>query len=50
MNYKLTDNSNIIVKIEEDGTQRSVPIDPANRDYREYLEWIALGNTPEPLE
>lgn len=27
-----------------------IPFDPANRDYQEYLEWIAEGNTPEEAE
>lgn len=25
-----------------------VPADEGNRDYREYLDWLAEGNTPEP--
>lgn len=25
-----------------------IPLDPANRDYREYLEWVAAGNEPLP--
>ena len=25
-----------------------IPDDPGNRDYREYLDWLAAGNTPEP--
>ena len=26
----------------------SIPMTPGNRDYQEYLEWIAEGNTPTP--
>lgn len=27
-----------------------IPIDERNIDYREYLSWIALGNTPLPAD
>ena len=27
-----------------------IPFDPANGDYQQYLEWLALGNTPLPAE
>ena len=28
----------------------SIPFDPANTDYQEYLEWVADGNTPEAAD
>ena len=28
----------------------SIPADNANTDYKEYLEWVAEGNTPEEAE
>lgn len=27
-----------------------IPFDPANRDFQEYQEWIALGNQPLPAD
>jgi hypothetical protein len=28
----------------------SIPLDPANTDYQEYLKWVAEGNEPEPSD
>jgi len=42
--YKLTQFETIKRLI--DGA--CIPPNPANRDYQEYLEWLAKGNTPEP--
>lgn len=36
-------NHNIVATI--DGTEMSVPLDPANRHYAAILEWVAEGNT-----
>jgi hypothetical protein len=37
----------IIQRIED---KAIIPTDPNNRDYQEYLEWLAEGNTPEPID
>ena len=34
----------------EGTTKISIPIDPANIDYQEYLEWVAAGNTAEAAD
>ena len=44
MTYQLTTSTSI--KRLSDGA--FIPNDPGNRDYRDYLEWVEAGNTPEP--
>lgn len=55
MNYQLVNSSYqgadpSIKKTQDDGTVLSIPPDPANTDYQEYLEWVDEGNTPDPAE
>ena len=51
--YKLLKNPfinqelNVIQRI-VDGA--CIPFDEDNRDYQEYLKWVAAGNTPLPAE
>jgi hypothetical protein len=44
--YKLTKHTSILRLADN----ASIPADPANRDYAEYLEWLAAGNDPLPAD
>ena len=39
-----------ITKIDTGGFKLSIPTDPANTDYQEYLKWVAEGNEPLPAD
>jgi len=43
--YNDTDGNQAGVNATIDGTEMSVPLDPANRHYAAILEWVADGNT-----
>jgi hypothetical protein len=44
--YKLTKH-NSLIRLADNA---SIPADPANRDYAEYLELVAAGYTPAPAD
>ena len=50
MQYKLISNhrNEIVCILSFDG--KSIPFDPDNTDYQEYLKWVSEGNTPEPAD
>ena len=39
-----------VMKDNGNGRHLSIPIDEANTDYQEYLEWVAAGNTAEAAD
>ncbi len=47
MSYKLSPASRGVICL-ADNTR--IPFAPGNRDYQDYLDWLAEGNTPEPAD
>jgi hypothetical protein len=45
--YKLTKDNTSVIRL-SDGAH--IPFAPGNRDYSEYQEWLAAGNTPQPVD
>lgn len=39
-------NDKMIVRVEDNAF---IPMDEANKDYQEYLKWVAEGNTAEEV-
>ena len=48
--YKLFNLYNVSVSVSRLSDNVSIPFDPENTDYQEYLAWLAEGNTPEPAD
>ena len=53
MSYKLIspvvtgDPTSSVMRLSDNA---SIPFDPANTDYQEYLEWVAAGNTADAAD
>lgn len=47
MIYQLTQSSSEVKRLSDNAT---IPFDPANTDYQQYLKWLDEGNTPEPAD
>ena len=45
--YKLLDGGRCILFVP---SQKTIPADEGNKDYQEYLEWLAAGNQPDHFE
>ena len=47
---KLPNSQELAQVIQRVSDGASIPFDEGNRDYKEYLKWVAEGNTPEPAD
>ena len=48
LKYKLVNHPEIAIQSGLSGILRTV--DNENRDYQDYLAWVAEGNTPDPAD
>ena len=52
MTYKLINDitTGTLASIQIKGTNKFIPLDTLNKDYLEYLAWVAEGNTADPAD
>jgi len=48
--YKLIEEDEIVISVTRLSDKSCIPLDIGNRDYQEYLTWVAEGNTAEPAD
>ena len=48
--YKICKIDNVVSSIKRLSDNTFIPLDEANSDYQEYLEWLAEGNQPIPAD
>lgn len=48
--YKLLRSTDGAVDVVLRDNKDSIPFDPANTDYQQYLAWLAEGNEPLPAD
>ena len=46
--YKLTDNQDLVVRVNQDGSSTTIP--KGHRFWDEYQAWVDANNTPEPAD
>ena len=39
-----------VLRTMDDGTKSAIPYDDNNKDYQDYLAWVAEGNTAEAAD
>ena len=55
MNYKFSKlpdgtQADLVIRTTDDGIVSTIPFVQENKDYQEYLKWVAEGNTPDPSD
>ena len=50
MRDEISQEVNQVKKVTGSDSYTIIPMSEGNTDYQEYLEWVALGNTPEEAE